>query len=139
MFYAQLEGMNSMKDEVITKYVRDLDGLLEELSSVQAIPAVKTGELAVVFLFGRIFRFLDFDDVTVGHEKAGDLDAWAWNDRKMRDTTIEFEAASRNFNVHEHDPKKCNLIVCWKHNWKECPDYVDVLELKYLWELAQKR
>ena len=128
-----------MKKDVIKKYVRDLDGLLEELSLVQAIPAVRIDEKAVIFLFGRIFRFLNFDDVTVGHEKAGDLDAWAWNEREMRDTIIEFEATSRNFDIHKHDSKKCNLIVCWEHNWKQCPRNIEVLELKYLWEKTQKR
>jgi hypothetical protein len=128
-----------MEDEIIRKYVRDLDGLLEELSLVQAIPAVRIDEKAVIFLFGRVFRFLNFDDVTVGHEKAGDLDAWAWNERKMRDTIIEFEAMSRHFKRHKHDPKKCNLIVCWEDNWKERPSNIDVLELKRFWEEAQKR
>ena len=127
-----------MMKDVIRKYVRNLHGLLEEMSLVQAIPAVKIDEKAVIFLFGRIFRFLNFDDVTVGHEKAGDLDAWAWNKRKQRDTIIEFEATSRNFKVHKHDPNKCNLIVCWENNWKECPRNIDVLELKQFWEMAQK-
>ena len=126
------------KTDIVKKYVRDLNGLLEEMSLVQAIPAVRIDEKAVIFLFGRIFRFLNFDDVTVGHEKAGDLDAWAWNEREQRDTIIEFEATSRNFKVHKHDPNKCNLIVCWEHNWKECPNNIDVLELKQFWEKAQK-
>ena len=127
-----------MKKDVIKKYVRDLNGLLEELSLVQVIPAVRIDEKAVIFLFGRIFRFLNFDDVFVGHEKAGDLDAWAWNDREQRDTIIEFEALSRNFKDHGHDPNKCDLIVCWEHNWKECPSNIDVFELKHFWEKAQE-
>jgi hypothetical protein len=27
-----------------------------------------------------------------------------------------------------HDPKGCDLIVCWEHNWPECP--LEVLELR---------
>jgi hypothetical protein len=41
---------------------------------------------------------------------------------------IEFEFESRNFERHGHDPKGCDLIVCWEHNWQECP--LQVLELK---------
>jgi hypothetical protein len=41
---------------------------------------------------------------------------------------IEFEFESRNFRAHNHDPKECDLIVCWAHNWPECP--LPVLELK---------
>jgi len=40
---------------------------------------------------------------------------------------IEFEQASRNFKDHGHDPSGCDLIVCWHHNWAECP--IEVLEL----------
>jgi hypothetical protein len=41
---------------------------------------------------------------------------------------IEFEYESRSFRTHRHDPKSCDLIVCWEDNWPECP--VEVLELK---------
>jgi hypothetical protein len=42
---------------------------------------------------------------------------------------IEFEYESRNFRDHRHDPAKCDLIVCWRHNWKDCPPNLQVLEL----------
>jgi hypothetical protein len=42
---------------------------------------------------------------------------------------IEFEYESRNFRDHRHDPDKCDLIVCWRHNWKDCPPNLQVLEL----------
>jgi hypothetical protein len=42
---------------------------------------------------------------------------------------IEFEYESRNFRDHQHDPGKCDLIVCWRHNWKDCPANLQVLEL----------
>ncbi|HEY2495946.1 MAG TPA: hypothetical protein VGK24_02655 [Candidatus Angelobacter sp.] len=28
-----------------------------------------------------------------------------------------------------HDPKKCDVIVCWIHNWPECPEWIEVVEL----------
>ncbi|HEY2497372.1 MAG TPA: hypothetical protein VGK24_09910 [Candidatus Angelobacter sp.] len=40
----------------------------------------------------------------------------------------EFEFESRNFLKHMHDVKGCDLIICWKHNWPECP--IEVLELR---------
>ncbi|HET9839883.1 MAG TPA: hypothetical protein VFR84_16770, partial [Candidatus Angelobacter sp.] len=43
---------------------------------------------------------------------------------------VEFELESRNFLRHQHDPKKADLIICWEHNWPECP--LPVLELKTL-------
>jgi hypothetical protein len=39
----------------------------------------------------------------------------------------ELEYESRNFLIHGHDPEKVAMIVCWVHNWPECP--VEVVEL----------
>lgn len=47
---------------------------------------------------------------------------------KWQSVRIEFEYESRNFRQHGHDPEGCDLIVCWEHNWPECP--VEVLALK---------
>jgi hypothetical protein len=41
---------------------------------------------------------------------------------------IEFEYRSRNFRDHGHDPAKCDLIVCWEHDWPGAP--IEVLELR---------
>jgi hypothetical protein len=35
---------------------------------------------------------------------------------------------SRNFLKHGHRVEDCDMIVCWVHNWPECP--LHVLELK---------
>jgi hypothetical protein len=34
---------------------------------------------------------------------------------------IEFEFESKNFLKHMHEASWCDAIVCWKHNWPECP------------------
>jgi hypothetical protein len=38
---------------------------------------------------------------------------------------VEFR--SKGFSRDQHDPEKCDLIVCWEHNWPQAP--VPVLEL----------
>ncbi len=43
---------------------------------------------------------------------------------------VEFELRSSDFLHHGHDPKGCDLVVCWEHDWAECP--VEVLELRAL-------
>lgn len=50
---------------------------------------------------------------------------------------IEFEYESRNFKDHRHDPEKCDLIVCWRHNWKDCPPNLQVLELSQVMRKIQ--
>jgi len=42
---------------------------------------------------------------------------------------IEFEFESRNFRDHGHPVDGCDVIVCWRHNWDECPEHLEVLEL----------
>jgi len=41
----------------------------------------------------------------------------------------EFEHESRNFLIHKHDPYKCDMLICWVHNWPECPEWIEVVEL----------
>jgi hypothetical protein len=48
---------------------------------------------------------------------------------RWQDVRIEFEKESRNFAEHGHDPKGCDMIVCWRHNWKQCPPEIQVIEL----------
>lgn len=49
---------------------------------------------------------------------------------KWQRVLIEFEYESRNFPLHHHDPSKCDMIVCWRHNWRKCPEEIEVLELR---------
>ena len=45
---------------------------------------------------------------------------------------IEFEYESRKFREHQHPSTGCDLIVCWRHNWRQCPKHIEVLELATL-------
>ena len=87
-----------------------------------------TNEQGVVFLFGAMARKLGFVVLRVQTEYP-DCEAL----REMAPglwqlVKIEFEQESRNFLLHGHKPEKCHLIVCWKHNWEECP--LEVIELR---------
>jgi hypothetical protein len=51
---------------------------------------------------------------------------------KIRDqwerVKIEFEYLSSHFKAHGHNPEQCDLVVCWIHDWEECP--LEVIELR---------
>jgi REP element-mobilizing transposase RayT len=51
---------------------------------------------------------------------------------KWQRVRIEFEYASRNSRNHGHRPRDCDMIVCWVHDWADCPKELDVVELKRL-------
>lgn len=42
----------------------------------------------------------------------------------------EFEFRSSSFKLHKHNPHQCDLIICWDHDWKDCPLEVVCLKEK---------
>lgn len=86
-------------------------------------------EQGVVFLFGMVARELGYlvEAIQGGFP---DCEAKRQVSRGQWQTVqIEFEYASRNFSEHGHDPAKCDVIICWIHNWPECPEDLEVLAL----------
>jgi hypothetical protein len=45
---------------------------------------------------------------------------------------IEFEFESRNYRGHGHPFTGCDVIVCWRDNWHDCPQQIEILELSTL-------
>lgn len=87
-------------------------------------------EDGVVFLFGMVARELGF---LVEAVQAGFPDCEAKREvgaGKWQGVRIEFEYESRNFREHHHPPDGCDVIVCWRHNWPECPRDLEVVELR---------
>ena len=78
-------------------------------------------ELGVVFLFGWMAPQLGYVVHRIQPEFP-DCEAMRLvGEDKCQLVRIEFEHESRNFLKHMHDVKGCDLIICWKHNWPECP------------------
>ncbi len=85
-------------------------------------------ELGVVFLFGAVAREMGFV-VTRLQQEFPDCEALRQvQPGRWQRVSIEFEYESRNFLAHGHNIDDCDLIVCWNHNWTECP--LEVIELK---------
>ena len=84
-------------------------------------------EQGVVFLFGMVARELGY---LVEAVQAGYPDCEAKRQvapGKWQRVRIEFEFESRTFRDHGHQPSHCDVIVCWRHNWADCP--LEVVEL----------
>ncbi len=87
-------------------------------------------ELGVVLLFGMLAVSLGFQVEWVQGRSYPDCQAkLEVAPGKWQHVRIEFEYESKNFLLHGHDPKRCDVIVCWRHNWKECPEEIEVIEL----------
>lgn len=89
-------------------------------------------ELGVVLLFGMMAKKLGYlvESVQTGFpdcEAMREVAPGRWQRVK-----IEFEHVSRNFRRHGHASERCDVIVCWRHNWQECPKRLEVVELSKL-------
>jgi hypothetical protein len=91
-----------------------------------------TNEQGVVCLFGMVCSDLGLVVETL-QSVYPDCEATRCVDNKHKRwqrVRIEFEYSSSNFRDHGHDPAVCDMIVCWQHDWSECP--LEVVELSSL-------
>jgi hypothetical protein len=86
-------------------------------------------ELGVMVLFGMVAAGLGLQVESVQGKFPDCLAKRQVAPGKWQHLRIEFEYESKNFHLHGHDPKGCDMIVCWRHNWKECPEEIEVVEL----------
>lgn len=46
---------------------------------------------------------------------------------------VEFEYSARNFLNHAHDFRDCDLIICWKNDFPECPlPVIEIIDLDWI-------
>lgn len=84
-------------------------------------------ELEVILLFGMLLPYLEEDFlIEECHNQFPDLIIKTKDGQEIR---AEFELFSSHFREHKHDPNQCELIICWKNNWPECPSNIKVIEL----------
>lgn len=84
-------------------------------------------ENGVIFLFGQVMQDLNMyvEEIKPGFP---DCVGRRFVGKGWERIRIEFEYQSHNFVAHEHDPKDCDMIICWEHDWPGCP--IEVIELR---------
>lgn len=100
----------------------------EEIEGV-ALKYAPVNELGVVFLFATIAPKLRMR-VEMIQSAFPDCIAYRKTGRGERKVRIEFEYKAKNFVAHKHDPKKCDMIVCWENNWSNAPQHIEIIELR---------
>ncbi len=93
-------------------------------------------EHGVVFLFAHLAARLRLR-VEAIQSRFPDCTAYRLTGRGERRVRIEFEYRSRNFRAHRHDPKRCDMIVCWEHDWPDAPRRLEVVELRRFYDLGR--
>jgi len=92
-------------------------------------------EMGVVLLFGMVFEELG---MIVEEVKSAFPDATIrrFNGLGWTEEFVEFEYKSSNYKQHRHPLDGCDIIVCWRHDWLECP--LEVCELASLIKLLPR-
>ncbi len=87
-------------------------------------------EQGVVYLFGMISKELGFliESIRTEYPDCEGKRCVDEKENRWEHVLIEFEYESGQFKQHGHSPEDCDLIICWIHDWEECP--VEVLELR---------
>jgi hypothetical protein len=89
-------------------------------------------EQGVLLLFGMVAKELGY---IVEAVQSGFPDCEAKRQiapERWQSVHLEFEFESRNFRGHGHPLTGCDVIVCWRHNWPDCPAHLEILELSSL-------
>ncbi|HEV8493209.1 MAG TPA: hypothetical protein VGR76_13105, partial [Candidatus Angelobacter sp.] len=122
-------GSTSRTASRFTRLKRTIEGPVYGPPMMKAGPLVyaPTNEAGVMVLFGAVAREQGFAITRMQAafpdcEAMYEIEPERWVPKK-----IELEWESKNFLLHLHPVDGCDLIVCWKHNWPECP--LEVLEL----------
>lgn len=86
-------------------------------------------EQGVVFLFSKVSKDLNIEMEEI---KTGFPDAIGRvkTSRGYARRRMEFEFRSSEFKKHGHSVQDCDIIVCWEHDWTDCPPELEVIELR---------
>jgi predicted transport protein len=101
--------------------------MVGDLINFRGLVYAPLNENGVVFLFGKIVDDLNMyiEEIKPGFP---DCIARRFVGKGWERVAIEFEHVSSNFKAHGHEPDQCDIIVCWEHDWTQCP--LEVIELK---------
>lgn len=97
--------------------------------SFRALRHEPVNEQGVVLLFGMLAEELGYQIESVQHGFPDCEAKRRIGQGRWQRVAIEFEFESRNFRDHGHSHTACDLIVCWRHNWPDCPEHLEILEL----------
>jgi len=84
-----------------------------------------TTEDEVIVLFSKIHERLGFTFIKIARKAYPDCICIDKNNNEIK---IEFEYNSCSFKSHLGKENECNLVVCWEHDFIECP--IKVISLK---------
>ena len=95
----------------------------------KSLSCAPINELGVVYLFGVLHEAFDFKIELIRARFPDCIARRKVSSDRWEEWRIEFEYNSKSFLSHKHDPAKVDMIICWKHDWPDCPTGIEVIEL----------
>jgi len=124
----EARGMEALTEEPKISRIGRPEDIVGEPINFRGFVYAPLNEAGVILLFSKVM-----DDLGIIYEASPSKGIDLIARRRRPDGTyervrIEFEYKSSNFKRHGHDPSMCDIIVCWEHDWPDCP--LEVIELK---------
>lgn len=121
------KGIPELVVNDLLEIIMDNNSVVGNLINFRGLVYSPLNENGVIFLFGKIAH--DFN-MYVEEIKPGfpDCIGRRFVGKGWEKVRIEFEYKSSNFKTHKHNVKECDIIICWEHDWQDCP--IEVIERK---------
>jgi galactitol-specific phosphotransferase system IIB component len=104
----------------------------------KSLSCAPVNELGVVYLFGVLHETFDFKIESIQSGYPDCIARRKVSNNRWEEVRIEFEYDSRSFKTHGHNPSGVDVIICWRHNWKEYPKEIEIIELSSILEDAEQ-
>ena len=124
---ALIEGRKiPMKLEMKHRGKAEEESIVGEVINFRGLTYAPTNEQGVIFLFSKISKDLgiEIEEIRTGFP---DAIGRVKTIKGLARRSIEFEYKSSNY---DHLPEKCDILICWEHDWSECPKEIEVISLK---------
>jgi hypothetical protein len=106
----------------------DIEDVVGEPMELGVMRWTPTNEMGVVALFIEFRKELGFPIIEVIRTNFPDAAVFEEASKGYVRKYIEFEFRSSGYRSHLKSKRKCHYVVCWEHDWKDCP--IPVIELK---------
>jgi hypothetical protein len=106
----------------------EIDDMVGEPMELGVMRWSPTNEMGVVALFIEYRRELGFPIIEFIRPQFPDAAVFEQGGKGYVRRYIEFEYRSKGYKAHHASKRKCHYVVCWDHDWKDCP--IPVIELK---------
>lgn len=115
--------------KMIDKAVTQVQSPFEGINNFEGILRAPQTEQEVIVLFSKLSQHLKMKIESVS-TRYPDAYVRIKIGKDWITKAAEFEINSSDFDSHGHDPKECDIIICWRDDWNRKPNGLEVIELR---------